>query len=250
MIYSIATQKGGTGKTTTSLSVSANLARTYHKKILLVDMDSQANSSKILLGTYKELQPAGTIYRTIIRREPLSIYPSSIPGVDIAPAHIFLSDTDTQLAGATDHREERLKKELDKVKDRYDCIFIDCPPSLGWLTLNSLTASDQVIIVVEPGYFELDSIQQIMRTINQVQTDFNPSLVLRGILMNKSDSTTATASAIATLKKAYAHLFLTTIIPRNTDIKTAQLNHQDIYSYNPKAYAAIAYEKLVKELFL
>lgn len=249
MIYSSASQKGGVGKSTTSISIAAGLAH-KGKKVLLVDMDSQANSSKVLLRDYKAIRPEETIYRTIIKREPLAIYPSSIQSLDIVPSHIFLAETDTSLAAATDHREARLKRELDKVKDNYDTIILDCPPSLGWLTLNAFTASDQIIIVVEPGYFELDSITQIIRTIKTVQSEFNPDLVLRGILLNKSDQTLATTESVNLLQKIYPDLFLPIIIPRNTDVKNAHYRKEDIFTYNTKASAALAYEKLVQEVFL
>ena len=250
MIYSSASQKGGVGKTTTSITIAAGLAH-KGKKALLVDMDSQANSSKVLLHDYKNIRPEDTVYRTIIKREPLPIYPSSsVPGLDIVPSHIFLAETDTSLASATDHREARLKRELDKVKVDYDTIILDCPPSLGWLTLNAFTASDQIIIVVEPGYFELDSITQIIRTIKTVQSEFNPKLVLRGILLNKSDQTLATTESVSLLQQMYPDLFLPIIIPRNTDVKNAHYQKEDIFTYNAKASAALAYEKLVQEVFL
>ena len=250
MIYSSASQKGGVGKTSTSIAMAANLAH-KGKKVLLVDMDSQANSSKVLLHNYKTIRAEETVYRTIIKREPLAIHPSSaITGLDIVPSHIFLAETDTSLATATDHREARLKRELDKVKANYDTIILDCPPSLGWLTLNAFTASDQIIIIVKPGYFELDSITQIIRTIKTVQLDFNPSLVLRGILLNKSDQTIATTESVTMLKQMYPELILPIIIPRNTDVKNAHYRKEDIFTYNNRAPAATAYDSLVKELFL
>jgi chromosome partitioning protein len=249
MIYSSASQKGGVGKTSTSISIAAGLAH-KGKKVLLVDVDSQANSSKVLLHDYKTIRPEETVYRTIIKREPLAIYPSSIPGLDVVPSHILLAETDTSLASATDHREARLKRELDKVKGNYDSIILDCPPSLGWLTLNAFTASDYIIIVVEPGYFELDSITQIIRTIKAVQSDFNPDLVVRGILLNKSDQTLATTESVNLLQQMYPDLLLPIIIPRNTDVKNAHYQKEDIFTYNAKASAALAYEKLVQEVFL
>src|SRR5881227_1461637 len=169
MILSIASQKGGTGKTTTSISLAAGLAR-KGKKVLLIDIDSQANSSKVLLHHYPTIDKEQTIYRTILQRQPLPLHPTAITNLEITPAHILLSNTDVELTTAIDHREERLKRELDKVRDRYDFIFIDCPPALSWLTVNAFTASDTVMIVVSPGYFELDSIKQINKTLTDVRT--------------------------------------------------------------------------------
>src|SRR5207245_2132556 len=154
MIFSIASQKGGTGKTTTSISLSAGLAR-QGKKVLLIDVDSQANSSKVLLHNYTTIPFEETIYRTILHRRPLAIHKTQVTNLDIVPSHILLSNTDVELTTAKDHREARLKRELETVKKDYDCIFIDCPPALSWLTLNAFTASDKVIVVVSPGYFEV-----------------------------------------------------------------------------------------------
>src|SRR6266550_2913969 len=156
MIISVASQKGGVGKTSTAISLAAGLAR-KNKKVLLIDIDSQANSSKVLVPNYQALPKEQTLFATILHRLPLAVYPTPIPNLDIVPSHILLSNTDVELTTAIDHREERLKRELDTIKDRYDYVFIDCPPALSWLTVNAFTASDHVIIVVSPGYFELDS---------------------------------------------------------------------------------------------
>jgi chromosome partitioning protein len=258
MIYAIASQKGGTGKTTTSITLAAGLAR-KGKKVLLVDLDSQANASKVLLSDYKQIRSAETIFRTIIgipqdgevekQLSPLPIHPTHNIGLELVPSHILLADTDMELTTALDHREARLKTELDKIKANYDFIFIDCPPALGWLTLNAFTAAEQVLVVVEPGYFELDSILQLQKTIMRVQRNFNPSLLLRGILLNKSDPTNSTKFALNALRETYGQLVLQTVIPRNTAIKEAHIKKTDIFSYDKHAYAAIAYANLLTELF-
>jgi chromosome partitioning protein len=188
MILSIASQKGGTGKTTTSISLAAALGRT-NKRVLLIDVDSQANSSKVLIPDYLSIREGESVYATILKRQPLVLHPTSIPNVDIAPSHILLSNTDVELTTAIDHREARLKKQLDQVKNKYDHVIIDCPPALSWLTVNAFTASDKVLIVISPGYFELDSIVQISKTIEEVRTFFNPSLALAGYLFTMSDPT-------------------------------------------------------------
>ena len=163
MVTSIASQKNGTGKTSTTISLSAGLAR-RGKKVLLVDIDSQANSSKVLLHDYQKILKEQTIYTTIIDRHPLPIHGTHVPNLSIIPSHILISNTDIELTTAKDHREARLKSDLDEIKDQYDYIFIDNPPALGWLTLNSFTASDSVLVVVSPGYFELDSLVQLSKT--------------------------------------------------------------------------------------
>src|SRR5438270_428294 len=170
MTIAVASQKGGTGKTTTSISLAAGLAH-KGKKVLLIDVDSQANSSKVLLPDYRNIKKEQTVYHTIINRQPLSVHQTTVKNLDLIPAHILLSSTDVELTVAKDHREARLKRELDPIKGNYDFIFIDCPPALGWLTLNALTASDKVIVVVSPGYFEVEAIDQIADTIRETKTD-------------------------------------------------------------------------------
>jgi chromosome partitioning protein len=162
MVISVASQKGGTGKTSTSISLAAGLAY-KGQRVLLVDIDSQANSSKVLLREYPRLTKEQTIYSTILNRSPLVVHDTYVPNLSIVPSHILLSNTDIELTTAKDHRESRLKSELDKIKNQYDFILIDNPPALGWLTLNSFTASDRVLVVVSPGYFELDSLVQLGR---------------------------------------------------------------------------------------
>src|SRR3954463_4002393 len=127
MIYSIASQKGGTGKTSTSISLAAGLAH-KGKNVLLVDMDSQANSSKVLLENYPKISKDQTVYATIIDRKPLVIHPTKLNNLSIVPSHILLSNTDIELTTAKDHREARLKSHLDTIKDRFDFIIIDNPP--------------------------------------------------------------------------------------------------------------------------
>jgi chromosome partitioning protein len=150
MVISIASQKGGTGKTSTSISLAAGLAR-KGKKVLLIDIDSQANSSKVLLRHYPEIPKEETIYSAILERKGLVVHPTHVPNLSIVPSHILLSNTDIELTTAKDHREARLKTKLDRIKGAYDYVFIDNPPALGWLTLNAFTASDQVLVVVAPG---------------------------------------------------------------------------------------------------
>src|SRR5512144_1353337 len=162
MVISVASQKGGTGKTSTSVSLAAGLAH-KGKRVLLIDIDSQANSSKVLLRHYAEITKDQTIHHTILDRGSLVIHETHVPNLSIVPSHIRLSNTDIELTTAKDHRESRLKTELDKIKQQYDFIFIDNPPALGWLTLNAFTASDKVLVVVSPGYFELDSLVQLGR---------------------------------------------------------------------------------------
>ena len=250
MIIAVATQKGGTGKTTTSISLAAGLARFHDKKVLLIDIDSQANSSKVLISNYQRLEEDQTIWATIINRDPLPIHPTSIQNLDIVPSHILLSNADVELTTAKDHREARLRYQLEPIRDKYDYIFIDCPPALGWPTINAFTASDKVLAVIEPGYFELDSIVQLNKTLEEVKNIFNPELGLLGFLFTKSDSTINSRESLKLLRQAYTHKVCKTIIPRATALKNASFNKQDIFAYEPDSKAAHAYERLIKELFI
>ena len=248
MIISIASQKGGVGKTSTAISLAAGLAR-KGKKTLLIDIDSQANTSKVLLPDYQNIPKDKTIFATIIDRQPLVVHQTTVPNLFLVPSHILLSNTDIELTTAIDHREARLKTELDSIANDYDHVFIDCPPTLSWLTINALTASDRVIVVVSPGYFELDSIVQISKTIKEVRDVFNPNLDLWGFLFTMSDPTINTSTSLQILRQTYTDKVLKTIIPRNTDLRDAHFSKQDIFSFNPNAKAALAYNKLINELF-
>jgi chromosome partitioning protein len=248
MIISIASQKGGVGKTTTTISVAAGLAH-RGRRVLLIDTDSQANASKILIPDYSQIRREDSVYATIVQRQALPITQTSVQNLDIVPAHILLADTDIELSTAKDHREARLKRELDKVKDGYDSILIDCPPNLGWLTLNALTAADAVVVVVAPGYFELDSIVQISKTIAEVHEYFNSELKLLGYLFARSTPTVNTKLALKILRQTYTNQVLDTIIPENTDIREALFNKKDIFMYSPDSKSAQAYKRLIEELF-
>ena len=173
-----------------------------------------------------------------------------VPNLAIVPSHILLSNTDIELTTAKDHREARLKAKLDRIKGDYDYVFIDNPPALGWLTLNAFTASDQVLVVVAPGYFELDSLVQLAKTLEEVREFFNPELTLLGYLFTMSEPTINTSVSLQILRQAYTNQVLKTVIPRNTDLRDAHFEKQDIFAFNPRAKAALAYDKLIREVFL
>jgi chromosome partitioning protein len=248
MVISIASQKGGTGKTSTTISLAAGLAR-RSKRVLLIDVDSQANSSKVLLPEYQKLELTETLYTTILEKNPLPIRPTAIPHLSIVPSHILLSDTDIVLTTAIDHREARLKTHLDVIQGSYDYVLLDCPPSLSWLTINAFTASDTVMVIISPGYFELDSIVQISKTIEQVRENFNPYLKLLGYLFTMSDPTLNSKTSLKVLRQTYTDHVLKTVIPRNTDLRDAHFQKQDIFSFAPQSKSAEAYTRLIQEIF-
>ncbi|GIL13924.1 MAG: sporulation initiation inhibitor Soj [Chloroflexota bacterium] len=248
MIVAVASQKGGTGKTTTSISLAAGVAR-KGKRTLLVDMDSQANSSKVLLADYGRLRADETIHATILARKALPIRGTAVPNLDIVPSHILLSNTDIALTTAIDHREARLKDQLEPAKGGYEYVFIDCPPALSWLTINAFTAADRALVVVSPGYFELDSLVQISKSIAEVREFFNEQLQLLGFLFTMSEPTINTQTSLQLLRQTYPNQVLRTIIPRNTDIKDAHFNKQDVFAFSPRSKSALAYQKLIGELF-
>jgi chromosome partitioning protein len=248
MIIAVASQKGGVGKTSSSISLAAGLAH-KGKKVLLIDIDPQANSSKVLLHNYPQLTKEQTIYTTILERSPLPIHTTAVENLDTVPSHILLSDTDVKLSTAIDHREERLKKELDAIKNTYEHVFIDCPPTLSWLTINALTAADKAIVTVSPGYFELDSIVQISKTIKEVREYFNPALQLAGFLFTMADPTVNSKTSLQILRQTYTGSVFNAVIPRNTDLRDAHFQKQDVFTFNAKSAAAQAYDKLIRELF-
>jgi chromosome partitioning protein len=249
MIFSIASQKGGTGKTTSSISLASGLARSG-QRILLIDIDSQANSSKVLLPHYQQLGKDDTLFTTVLERQPIPVHETSVPSLWIAPSHILLSDTDMELTTARDHREARLKNQLEAIAGDYEHVVIDCPPALSWLTVNAFTASAGVVVVVAPGYFELDSIVQIGKVMEEVRTYFNPELKLLGYLFTMADPTVNSRTSLKILRQTYTDQVYKTVIPRNTDIRDAHFNKQDIYASNPNAPSAKAYRNLIDEMQL
>jgi chromosome partitioning protein len=185
----------------------------------------------------------------MLDRQPLQIHLSNVPNLDIVPAHILLSNVDIELTSAMDHREARLKQQLDQIAHEYDHVIVDCPPALSWLTLNAFTAADAVLVVVAPGYFELDSTVQIGRTISEVRKLFNPALSLAGFVFVLAEPTKNSNNSLQVLRQTYADDVLRTVIPKNVDIKDAHFAQKDIFAYNPKASSALAYQKLIMEIF-
>lgn len=250
MTISIATQKGGTGKTTTSINLVKGLSH-RGKRVLLIDMDSQANSSKVLLHDYQRIPKNETLFATINEQSgQLPIHQTAMENVFVAPSHILMSETDMELMTAKDHREERLKKALDTVVDEFDHVVIDCPPALGWLSLNAFTASDGLIIVVIPGYFELDSLVQINKVLAEVVEYFNPDLELLGYLFNMSDSTVNSRQSLQILRQTYTDQVFKAVLPRQTAVRDAHFERSDIFETHADKSYAKAFNKFIDELGL
>ena len=185
-IIALANQKGGVGKTTTSINLAASLA-TLEKKVLVIDADPQANASSGLGVDIKEIETS--IYECIINQVDIhdAIYTTDIEGLDIVPSHIDLVGAEIEMLNL-DNREKIMKNLLDSVKDEYDFILIDCSPSLGLITVNSLTAANSVIIPVQCEYFALEGLGKLLNTIKIVQTRLNPDLDIEGILLTMFDT--------------------------------------------------------------
>ena len=201
--------------------------------MLIIDIDSQANSSKVLLPHYPQLQKQHTIFTTILDRNTLPIHKTHVPTLDIVPSHILLSNADVELTTAIDHREERLKRELDLVKHNYD-YMLSIAHTLSWITINTMTASDKAIVIVYPGYFELDSIVQISNTIKEVKGYFNPNIELSGFIFTMSGPTVNSKTSLQIPRQTYTGTVFTTVIPRNTDIRDAHFEKKDIFLFRSR----------------
>lgn len=244
-IISIANQKGGVGKTTTSVNLSATLAK-KNRKVLLIDADPQGNATSGV-GVDKDLE--GSLYDVLVNEEDINntIKKTNVKNLSICPSNINLAGAEVELV-AMISREQRLKDQLDKVKDEYDYIIIDCPPSLGLITLNSLTASDSVLIPVQCEYFALEGLGQLMNTINLVKKHLNTDLKIEGAVLTMYDIRTNLANQVVKeVKKYFDQKVYKTVIPRNVKLSEAPSYGMPITLYDPKSKGAKAYDKLAKE---
>ncbi len=244
-IISIANQKGGVGKTTTSVNLSTVLAK-KGKKVLLIDADPQGNATSGL-GIDKEQQ--FSVYDVLIEDIEVenTLQRTKVKNLDLCPSNINLAGAEVQLVGVQD-RENRLKEKLDKIRDSYDFIIIDCPPSLGLVTLNSFTASDSVLIPVQCEYYALEGLGQLINTIDLVRRSTNKCLTIEGALLTMYDSRTNLSNQVVKeVKKYFNNKVYKNIIPRNVRLSEAPSYGMPITMYDPRSKGAKAYEKFTKE---
>ena len=244
-IIAIANQKGGVGKTTTSVNLSALLAK-QGKKVVLIDADPQGNATSGL-GVDKDVEKS--LYDVLINEEPVAgtLQDTVEKNLKICPSNMNLAGAEVELVSQMS-REHRLKEQLEGIKDKFDYIFIDCPPSLGLITLNSFTAADSVLIPVQCEYYALEGLGQLLNTINLVKKHLNKSLEIEGALLTMYDiRTNLSNQVVKEVKKYFDDKVYKTVIPRNVRLSEAPSFGMPITMYDPKSKGARSYEKLAKE---
>lgn len=240
-------QKGGVGKTTTNINLATCLAL-KGKRVLILDIDPQGNTTSGIGLSKKEL--GNTSYEILIEDNidpKTAIVPTGVANLDIIPASVQLAGAEVELI-QLQGREKRLKNALDQIKRDYDYIFIDCPPSLGLLTINSLTAVDSVLIPIQCEFYALEGVSQLMSTIEIVKKNMNPDLEIQGVILSMFDGrTNLSIQVVEEVKKYFKEKVYTTVIPRNVRLAEAPSYGMPIMQYDPKSAGAQAYQEFADE---
>lgn len=245
-IISFTNKKGGVGKTTTAINMAAYCAD-FGKKTLLVDIDSQGNATTGLGFSKSALKKS--VYNVLIDDDAAvnNILPTQVKLLDVLPANVDLTGAEVDLVYKR-NREQILKNALDKVRDDYDYIFIDCPPSLGLLTINAWVASDSVIIPLQSEYYAMEGVSQLMNTIAMVKQHLNPRLQVEGVVITMYDGRALIAKQITTeIKKFFKNKLYEIIVPRNVRLAEAPSHGVPIILHDPKCVGARAYKALTEE---
>ncbi len=245
-IIAVANQKGGVGKTTTAVNVSTILAK-KNKKVLLIDADPQGNATS---GVGIDKKVEFSVYDVIVNETTVNeaVFETQIKNLKVCPSNINLAGAEVELVSMMS-REYRLKEKLDEIKSEYDYIIIDCPPSLGLITLNSFTAADTVLIPIQCEYYALEGLGQLMNTVNLVKKHLNTKLDIEGAVLTMYDiRTNLSNQVVKEVKNYFGDKVYKTVIPRNVRLSEAPSYGMPITVYDPRSKGARCYEKLTKEI--